>query len=104
MTVNAINEPLGIVNHILKKSFVDGPGNRAVIFLQGCNFALPVLPQSLHHQPVHGLRAVRGKLPAARPDDGKRQNILERGHLRGMRRVHPRLPRIRFAAHAHLYT
>ena len=38
MTVNAINEPLGIVNHILKKSFVDGPGNRAVIFLQGCNF------------------------------------------------------------------
>ena len=37
MTVNALNEPLGIVNHMLKKSFVDGPGNRAVIFLQGCN-------------------------------------------------------------------
>jgi pyruvate formate lyase activating enzyme len=28
----------GAVNKILKKSFVDGPGNRAVIFLQGCNF------------------------------------------------------------------
>ena len=35
MSVNTLNEPLGIVNHILKKSFVDGPGNRAVIFLQG---------------------------------------------------------------------
>ena len=32
-----VEEPLGIVNHILKKSFVDGPGNRAVIFMQGCN-------------------------------------------------------------------
>ena len=28
----------GAVNKILKQSFVDGPGNRAVIFLQGCNF------------------------------------------------------------------
>jgi pyruvate formate lyase activating enzyme len=37
MNAAAPNEPLGIVNHILKKSFVDGPGNRAVIFLQGCN-------------------------------------------------------------------
>jgi len=27
----------GSVNKILKHSFVDGPGNRAVIFLQGCN-------------------------------------------------------------------
>lgn len=29
---------VGQVNHILPQSFVDGPGNRAVIFLQGCNF------------------------------------------------------------------
>jgi pyruvate formate lyase activating enzyme len=28
----------GSVNKILKQSFVDGPGNRAVVFLQGCNF------------------------------------------------------------------
>ncbi len=28
-----------IVNKILTQSFVDGPGNRAVVFLQGCNFA-----------------------------------------------------------------
>lgn len=27
----------GWVNHILPQSFVDGPGNRAVVFLQGCN-------------------------------------------------------------------
>ena len=27
----------GWVNHILRQSFVDGPGNRAVVFLQGCN-------------------------------------------------------------------
>ena len=37
MNNNVMNESLGIVNHILKKSFVDGPGNRAVIFMQGCN-------------------------------------------------------------------
>ncbi len=28
----------GQVNHILPQSFVDGPGNRAVVFLQGCSF------------------------------------------------------------------
>ncbi|MDO9545119.1 MAG: YjjW family glycine radical enzyme activase [Pelolinea sp.] len=28
----------GKINKILTSSFVDGPGNRAVIFLQGCNF------------------------------------------------------------------
>ena len=28
----------GAVNKILKQSFVDGPGNRAVVFLHGCNF------------------------------------------------------------------
>jgi len=28
---------IGEVNKILKHSFVDGPGNRAVVFLQGCN-------------------------------------------------------------------
>ncbi|MDK2979777.1 MAG: pyruvate formate lyase activating enzyme [Chloroflexota bacterium] len=33
-----MNEPIGIVNHVLPRSFVDGPGNRAVVFLQGCNF------------------------------------------------------------------
>lgn len=29
---------LGQINKILLQSFVDGPGNRSVIFLQGCNF------------------------------------------------------------------
>ena len=29
---------IGNINKILTSSFVDGPGNRAVIFLQGCNF------------------------------------------------------------------
>ena len=29
---------MGLINHILPQSFVDGPGNRAVVFLQGCNF------------------------------------------------------------------
>ncbi len=28
----------GKINKILESSFVDGPGNRAVVFLQGCNF------------------------------------------------------------------
>jgi pyruvate formate lyase activating enzyme len=31
-------EPLGLVARILPMSAVDGPGNRAVIFLQGCDF------------------------------------------------------------------
>ncbi len=30
--------PTGLINHVLPRSFVDGPGNRAVIFVQGCNF------------------------------------------------------------------
>ena len=29
---------LGRINNILSHSFVDGPGNRSVLFLQGCNF------------------------------------------------------------------
>jgi len=29
--------PLGLVSKVLPQSFVDGPGNRAVVFLQGCN-------------------------------------------------------------------
>ena len=33
-----INNVLGQLNDIEKFSFVDGPGNRFVIFLQGCNF------------------------------------------------------------------
>jgi pyruvate formate lyase activating enzyme len=34
----AIQRPtLGQVNKVLLQSFVDGPGNRAVVFLQGCN-------------------------------------------------------------------
>lgn len=28
----------GLVNHLLPQSYVDGPGNRVVLFLQGCNF------------------------------------------------------------------
>ena len=36
--VSAHKQPiLGQVNHILLQSFVDGPGNRAVVFLQGCS-------------------------------------------------------------------
>lgn len=33
-----MNKILGKINKILDSSFVDGPGNRAVIFFQGCNF------------------------------------------------------------------
>ncbi|MCF6274116.1 MAG: YjjW family glycine radical enzyme activase [Rhodobacteraceae bacterium] len=33
-----MNSPLATVNKILTYSCVDGPGNRLVIFLQGCNF------------------------------------------------------------------
>lgn len=29
---------IATVNHIIDNSFVDGPGNRTVIFFQGCNF------------------------------------------------------------------
>jgi YjjW family glycine radical enzyme activase len=31
-------EVFGKINKILSHSFVDGPGNRCVVFLQGCNF------------------------------------------------------------------
>ena len=33
-----MNQPLGKINKILESSFVDGPGNRAVVFFQGCSF------------------------------------------------------------------
>ncbi len=36
-----MNSPLATVSKILTWSCVDGPGNRLVIFLQGCNFACP---------------------------------------------------------------
>ena len=29
---------VGIINRILPFSYVDGPGNRTVVFFQGCNF------------------------------------------------------------------
>ena len=32
-----MNEITGIIHKILPQSFVDGPGNRTVVFLQGCN-------------------------------------------------------------------
>jgi pyruvate formate lyase activating enzyme len=34
-----MNSRLATVNKVLTGSFVDGPGNRLVLFLQGCNFA-----------------------------------------------------------------
>lgn len=36
-----MNSPLATVSKILTYSCVDGPGNRLVIFLQGCNFNCP---------------------------------------------------------------
>lgn len=36
-----MNLPLATVSKVLKFSCVDGPGNRLVLFLQGCNFACP---------------------------------------------------------------
>jgi pyruvate formate lyase activating enzyme len=36
-SIEATTARSGWVNHLLSHSFVDGPGNRAVIFLQGCN-------------------------------------------------------------------
>jgi YjjW family glycine radical enzyme activase len=33
-----MNKTFGKINKILDSSFVDGPGNRAVVFFQGCNF------------------------------------------------------------------
>jgi pyruvate formate lyase activating enzyme len=34
-------DPSGLVSRILRWSVVDGPGNRMVLFLQGCSFACP---------------------------------------------------------------
>ncbi|KAJ4457586.1 putative YjjW family glycine radical enzyme activase [Paratrimastix pyriformis] len=31
-------QEIGFISKILRSSFVDGPGNRTVVFLQGCNF------------------------------------------------------------------
>ncbi|MBL8965923.1 MAG: YjjW family glycine radical enzyme activase [Spirochaetaceae bacterium] len=36
--MSAAAEPVGLVARILPFSAVDGPGNRAVVFLQGCDF------------------------------------------------------------------
>ena len=38
MRMSAVSEKQAIVSRILNFSCVDGPGNRLVIFLQGCNF------------------------------------------------------------------
>lgn len=41
----------GIVNRILPHSSVDGPGNRAVVFMQGCNFNCSYChnPETINH-------------------------------------------------------
>jgi YjjW family glycine radical enzyme activase len=45
------HEPRGVVNKLLTQSFVDGPGNRAVIFFQGCNLHCHFChnPQTIQH-------------------------------------------------------
>ncbi|MCI5109769.1 MAG: YjjW family glycine radical enzyme activase [Marivita sp.] len=34
-------DPIGTISRVLRWSVVDGPGNRLVLFLQGCNFNCP---------------------------------------------------------------
>jgi pyruvate-formate lyase-activating enzyme len=56
----------GVVSKILRWSVVDGPGNRLVLFLQGCNFACP----GCHNPYTIGQCNDCGALRSGLPDPG----------------------------------
>jgi len=66
-------EPRGMVNKLLMQSFVDGPGNRAVVFLQGCNLHCRFChnPQTIQHCSHCGLCVDRCPAGALELRDGK---------------------------------
>ena len=64
---------MAIVNRILHSSVVDGPGNRAVVFLQGCNFACSYChnPETIHRCTNCGACVAKCPTGALSVQDGK---------------------------------
>ncbi len=64
---------MAIVNRILHSSVVDGPGNRAVVFLQGCNFACSYChnPETIHCCTNCGACVAKCPAGALSIEDGK---------------------------------
>ena len=66
-------ETKGIISKILPFSSVDGPGNRSIIFLQGCNFTCQYChnPETIHQCKHCGICIEFCKTKAIYMVDGK---------------------------------
>jgi pyruvate formate lyase activating enzyme len=70
-----VKEPIALVNKIIDQSAVDGPGNRTVVFFQGCNFNCGYC----HNPETIGICNRCGACLDVRPADAP---VLSGGHLR----------------------
>ena len=72
------------VADVVEFSCVDGPGNRFVVFLQGCNFDC-IACHNPHTIPLHGSRAVTSSVDDSSNGSARSAPLPERRHGLGRR-------------------